>query len=177
MRRTRPGFTLVEAVLAISVGLLVLGATIVGYNQVHNSAAMTNARSTVATINTNIGMEKFRLGSPPPMTPAPASTSSAAVSLNHDSVGKQYYPGAASPFALPGDPVYNDNTIQVYDSTASPTPLAAGDPTDSWDNPIFASTGGSPAYGKGGWLYDPATGAFRINLSNHDYPGDRPGSW
>ncbi|HEY9724143.1 MAG TPA: prepilin-type N-terminal cleavage/methylation domain-containing protein [Oscillatoriaceae cyanobacterium] len=160
----RSGFTLVEVSLAIAVGLVLMAAGIYAYQGMQQSARFSQAREMVGTMQTNIGMEKFRLGSPPPLS---------EVQSNTDSTGKQFWSGTAAG-SLPADPVMNQATIATFDSTASPVPLKSGDPQNEWDNPHM----GSPApVGQGGWLYDPNTGAFRINLSNRDYPDQRPGTW
>ncbi|MEB3222236.1 MAG: hypothetical protein VKS61_09180 [Candidatus Sericytochromatia bacterium] len=173
----RPGLSLVEVALALSAGLVLVAASVAAFRQVQASARIKTAQAMVGTIETNIGMDKFRLGTPPPTaaTPSPYS-SSFGVQLNRDSVGKPYHP-EGSPEALPLDPVTLQNAVLPYDSTASAVPLASNAPTPQWDNPVFLSPGPSPGYGKGGWLYDSATGAFRINLSNQDYPAERPGQW
>jgi prepilin-type N-terminal cleavage/methylation domain-containing protein len=172
MSRRTPGFTLIEVMLATAVGLVLMGASIYAYNSVKKGSSLSQARSMVGTMQTNIGMEKFRNGSPPPMTPAPAS--SASISTNLDSTNKPYWPGSDTPGQLPPDPITGKNQVLQYSSVASPTPLVAGAPTPQWDNPVFSSGG---QYGQGGWLYDPNTGAFRINLSNQQYPEERPGNW
>jgi type II secretory pathway pseudopilin PulG len=178
MRTTaRPGFSLIEVALAISAGLAVVSASVFAYTQIAASARLDNAQMMVGTIKTNIQMDKFRLGTPPPAaaTPSPYA-SSFGINLNTDSVGRPYFPNA-SPGAMPVDPVTLNNAVLPYDSTASPVPLAAGAPTPQWDNPVFLSPGPSPGYGKGGWLYDANTGSFRANLSNQAYPAERPGQW
>jgi prepilin-type N-terminal cleavage/methylation domain-containing protein len=174
----QPGFSLIEVALAVAVGLMVLGATVYAFNQVNASSKVSNAKTIVGTIQGNIAMDKFRLGTPPPMTPKPGATPVYGISINTDYTGKPYYP-QASPGALPIDPISGFNTVKSYNSAATPAPIAAGDPTPQWDNPVFQtpSTGATPGYGKGGWLYDEATGAFRINYSNKQYPEQRPGSW
>ena len=168
----RPGFSLVEVALAIATGLMVLGASVYAFNQVNKASKTAQAKSMVGTIQGNISMDKFRLGTPPPYTPNPAATPTYGVSINVDSVGKPYYT-QGTPGVMPTEPVTGKTTIMSFDSTATAVPLVAGAPTPQWDNPVF----GSPAYGQGGWLYDPATGSFRANLSNQAYPGDKPGSW
>ena len=181
MDRKRAGLTLIEVTLAIAIGLVLLGGTVAAYNAVRASSAMSNARAMVGTIQTNIGMDKFRTGSPPPF---------ANIATNRDSTGKPLFPGTTG--TLPGDPEYNVNGVLLYNSAVSPSPLATGDPTPAWDHPNFAGSptptppaGFSPppgytaptAYGRGGWLYDPATGALRLNLSNKAFQDQRPGSW
>lgn len=174
--RARRGFSLVEVALAVATGLIVLGATVFAFNQVNASTKMASYKTTVGTVQGNISMDKFRLGTPPPATPLPTGVPY-SVTTNTDSVGKPLFP-QASPGAMPKDPVHGWNTVLPYDSTATAVPIVAGAPTPQWDNPIFTTTTtASPGYGKGGWLYDPATGAFRANISNQDYPADRPGSW
>lgn len=181
MFRIRRGLTLIETALAAAVGLIILAAAVAGFNYAQTSAKFSSAKSAVGTIQTNIAMDKFRTGSPPPF---------ANVASNRDSLGKPLFPGTNG--VLPGDPVYNVNGVLIYNSTVSPSPMAAGDPTPAWDHPNFA---GSPtptpptgftaptgytapsAYGKGGWLYDPNTGSFRANLSNKAYQDQRPGGW
>lgn len=172
----RLGFSLVEVALAIATGLMVLGATVYAFNQVNASSKLANYKTIVGTVQGNISMDKFRLGTPPPKTPMP-SGSPYSIKTNTDSVGKPYYP-QASVGALPNDPVHGQNNVLTFDSTATAVPLITGAPTPQWDNPIFlTTTSESPGYGKGGWLYDPATGAFRANVSNQTYPADKPGSW
>jgi prepilin-type N-terminal cleavage/methylation domain-containing protein len=184
MFQRRPGFTLVEVSLSIAVGLVVMAAAIAAFSGVQRATKFSNAKSMVGTIQTNIGAAKFRspTGSPPPFS---------AVAGNLDpNTGKPFWPD--SPGKLPGDPVYGINGVMIYSSTATPAPIAAGDPTPAWDHPSFQ---GSPTptpppgftapagytlpagYGKGGWLYDPTTGAFRANLSNKDHQDQRPGGW
>lgn len=172
----RPGFSLVEIALAIATGLMVLGATVYAFNQANAASKLSQYKTIVGTVQGNISMDKFRLGTPPPKTPMPTG-SPYGISTNTDSVGKPYYP-QASVGALPGDPVFGYNTVLTFDSTATAVPISPGAPTPQWDNPVFTTTTTeSPGYGKGGWLYDPATGAFRANISNQTYPGDKPGSW
>jgi hypothetical protein len=173
----RAGLTLIEITLSIAIGLVMMTGVIAAYYSTRTSSNISSARSMVSTIQTNVAMDKFRLGSPPPLTPVPAATSTTSISSNVDSVGKPYYPGAPLPGALPNDPVLNGTLLLTFDSTASPVPLALNDPSERWDNPVFLTPGAPGGYGKGGWLYDPNTGSFRINLNNHDYPGDRPGGW
>lgn len=174
------GFTLIEVALAVAVGLVVIAGAVYGYNATQASAKTTKARSIVGTVQTNIGMEKFRQGVPP---------SPEALFANRDSANNPFYPGVDGG-TLPAEPLTGVNGMLRYNSNASPVPIAPGDPTPMWDNPVFA---GSPpptpgfvapagytqpaAYGKGGWLYDPTTGNFRANLSNKDYPAERPGGW
>lgn len=169
----RPGLTIVETVLSIAIGLVLMGGVVATYYSVRASSAMSNARSMVGTIQTNIGMDKFRLGTPPPMTPVPSASATTGVAINRDSTGKPFWPDSSLGTTMPADPVTGRNTVMSYYSTLAPTALVAGDPTDRWDNPVF----GSPAYGKGGWLYDENTGSFRINLSNRDYIADHPSQW
>jgi type II secretory pathway pseudopilin PulG len=177
MNSRRPAFSLVEVVLAIAVGLVLMSGTIAAYNAVRQGSQISQARTMVGTIQTNIGMDKFRNGSPPPMTPS-ASPSGVSVWTNLDSAGKAYWPNAPVNGQLPPDPVLGKATLMPYSSTAAPTALAAGAPTEQWDNPCFyGSAAATAGYGKGGWLYDASTGAFRINLSNKDYPGDKPSGW
>lgn len=175
--QARQGFSLIEVALAIATGLLVLGATVYAFNQANRASKMSQYKIIVGTVQGNISMDKFRLGTPPPWTAAP-TTSPYSINTNTDSVLKPYYP-QASVGAMPADPVYGYNNVLYWDkSTATAVPLSPGAPTDQWDNPVFLdSTTQSPGYGKGGWLYDPATGAFRANISNQDHPGDKPGSW
>lgn len=184
MSHNRRGFTLVEVALAVAVGLMVMAASVVMFNSVQRAAKFSNAKSVVGTIQTNIGASKFRspTGSPPPFS---------AVATNMDTVTtRPFWPD--SPALLPPDPVHGVNGVLLYDSQATPGPLAVGDGQPVWDHPVFA---GSPvptpppsfvapagytaptAYGQGGWLYDPATGAFRANLSNKDHADQRPGGW
>lgn len=176
---TRLGFTLVEVSLAISIGLAIMAASVYAYRQVMEASKFSQAKTMVGTIQTNIGMEKFRAGTPPPLSPAPGSSPApsaavpASLLTNTDSLGKAYYANSAVGNVLPVDPVMGLNTVTAYNSAASPTPLVAGAPTPQWDNPIFAS----PGTGRGGWLYDASTGAFRINLSNQAYPDQRPATW
>jgi hypothetical protein len=173
--------TLVEVALAAAVGLVMLAAAVAGFNYAQTSAKFSASKSTVGTIQTNIGMDKFRTGTPPPF---------ANVAANRDSLGRPLFPGTTG--VLPGDPVYNVNGVLLYNSTATPGPLAVGDPSPAWDHPVFAGsptptpppgftapTGyvAPPAYGRGGWLYDPTTGSFRANLSNKAYQDQRPGAW
>jgi type II secretory pathway pseudopilin PulG len=174
----RAGFTIIEVALAIAISLVMMGAVIGVYNSVRVSTNMSNARSMVGTIQTNIAMDKFRLGGSPPRTPQPVPSSSAVVSQNLDSNGKPYWPGGIAATVLPNDPILGNNLVLYFDSTMTPVPLVTNDPTDRWDNPVFLSPGAAAAgYGKGGWLYDDVHGSFRINLTNHDYPGDHPGGW
>ncbi len=175
-RGARSGFSLIEIALAVAVGLMVLGATVFAFNQVNASSKMANTKTIVGTVQGNIAMDKFRIGSPPPRTPVPGATPVLGVSINTDYTGTAYYP-QASPGAMPNDPVTGYNDVLPYDSTATAVPLVAGAPTPQWDNPVFLSPGPTPGYGKGGWLYDEATGSFRANLSNQDYPDQRPASW
>lgn len=174
----RPGFSLIEVSLALSVGLMLIAGSVLAYNQINQSSRIQNAKTMVGIIQGNIGMEKFRLGVPPPFTPRPSVSPAQGVSLNRDSTGKQYAPQGTST-SLPVDPVRLVNTLYNFDSEASPVPLSAGAPTPEWDNPIFLSPSPSvaPGYGNGGWLYDERTGAFRANLSNADYPDQRPANW
>ena len=174
-RPARKGFTLIEVALSVATGLVVLGATVYAFNQVNQSSKLANYKTIVGTVQGNISMDKFRLGTPPPQTPLPTG-SPYSLSTNTDSVGKPYYPQGTTG-ALPNDPVNGYNTVFTFDSTATAVPLVTGAPTPQWDNPVFLSATASPGYGKGGWLYDPATGAFRANISNQDYPADKPGSW
>jgi prepilin-type N-terminal cleavage/methylation domain-containing protein len=184
MTQTRRGFTLVEVSLAVAVGLALMAASVAMFNSVQRGAKFSNAKSVVGTIQTNIGASKFRsnTGSPPPFS---------AVAGNMDpNTGKPFWPDSQG--VLPPDPVYGRNGVLLYNSLATPGPLAVGDAQVIWDHPNFA---GSPvptppptfvapagytaptAYGQGGWLYDPSTGAFRVNLSNKDYSDQRPGAW
>lgn len=173
----RPGFSLVEVALAITAGLMLVAASVTAFRQIQASARLNSAKAMVGTIATNIGMDKFRLGTPPPLAATPSPYSSTfGIQLNTDSIGKPYHP-EGSPGALPPDPVTLQNTVLPFDSTASAVPLASSAPTPQWDNPVFLSPGPSPGYGKGGWLYDASTGAFRINLTNQAYPAERPGQW
>ncbi|MNS45483.1 hypothetical protein D3C72_779510 [compost metagenome] len=184
MLQSRRGFTLVEVALAVAVGLMIMAASVMAFQGVQRGAKFSNAKSLVGTVQTNIGASKFRspTGSPPPF---------AAVATNMDpNTGKPFWPDSAG--KLPGDPVYGLNGVMIYNSMASPVAIVAADPTPAWDNPVFQ---GSPtptpppgfvapagytlptAYGRGGWLYDPNTGAFRANLSNKDHQDQRPGGW
>jgi hypothetical protein len=173
----RAGVTIIETALAVAIGLVMMTGVIATYYSVRNASNISNARSMVGTIQTNVGMDKFRLGVPPPITPVPSASTNTALSTNVDSVGKPFFPGGPAAGSLPNDPITNSNVLLYYDSTLSPTPLASNDPSERWDSPVFFSPSPNSGYGKGGWLYDPATGSFRINLNNHDYPGDRPGGW
>lgn len=184
MTQTRRGFTLVEVSLAVAVGLALMAASVAMFNSVQRGAKFSNAKSVVGTIQTNIGASKFRssTGSPPPFN---------AIATNMDpNTNKPFWPD--SPGVLPPDPVYGVNGVLIFNSLATPGPLSVGDGQPVWDHPNFA---GSPvptppptfvapagytapaAYGRGGWLYDPSTGAFRVNLSNKDYADQRPGAW
>jgi prepilin-type N-terminal cleavage/methylation domain-containing protein len=181
MIRNRPGMTLIEIALAVAIGLIVIAASAAGFSGVQRNAKFSSAKSTVGTVQTNLGMDKFRTGSPPPF---------ANVANNRDSLGKPLFPGSNG--TLPGDPIHNVNGVLIFNSAASPVPLASNAPTPAWDHPNFL---GSPVpspvagftpppgyiapagYGRGGWLYDPATGAFRANLSNQEYQDQRPGTW
>jgi prepilin-type N-terminal cleavage/methylation domain-containing protein len=184
MLRNRGGFTLVEVSLAVAVGLILMASSVALFNSVQRGAKFSNAKSMVGTVQTNIGASKFRsaTGSPPPFS---------AVAANLDpNTGKPFF--ADTTGVLPGDPAYGRNGVILFDSTATPCPIAAGDPTPAWDHPVFkgspvptpppgfvapAGYTAAPAYGQGGWLYDPNTGAFRANLSNKDYQDQRPGGW
>ena len=166
MVHKRPGFTLIEVSLAVVIGIVILAASVAGFNGVKRAAKFSQAKSMVGTVQTNLAMEKFRTGSPPPV---------ARLQANRDSANRPFWPDANS--VMPNEPITGQNAILPFDSTATPVPLAAGAPSPSWDNPIFLTPGPAPGYGKGGWLYDPATGAFRLNLSNQDYPDQRPGAW
>jgi hypothetical protein len=180
MDRKRAGLTLIEVTLAIAIGLVLLGGTVAAYNAVRASSAMSNARAMVGTIQTNIGMDKFRMGTPPPITapgaaPWPASCS---VTGNMDSTGKPYWPNAPVSGQLPDDPVMGKHTVMTFTASDAPVAISTGASSDRWDNPVFAGTANQAAgYGKGGWLYDPSSGAFRINLSNDAYPADKPSAW
>lgn len=172
--RSRTGLTLVETALSVAVGLVVVAGSIAAYNQINKSAKFSQAKTMVGTIQTNIGMDKFRLGSPVPLSSNQAATPSTfGIQINMDSVGNPYYRDSQNTNALPNDPVMGKNTIMSYTYNASPVALSPGAPSAQWDNPVF----GSPAYGQGGWLYDASTGNFRINLSNQTYPEHRPGAW
>ncbi|MDB5097588.1 MAG: hypothetical protein JWM80_2009 [Cyanobacteria bacterium RYN_339] len=181
MNLRRAAFTLIEVALAIAIGLVLLGGTVAAYNSVRQSSNMSNARAMVGTIQTNIGMDKFRAGTPPPLTapganpPWPATCS---VTGNMDSTGKPYWPNSPTAGQLPDDPVLGKHTILTFDSTQASVVITAGTQSDRWDNPCFVGAANiALGYGKGGWLYDTATGSFRINLSNDAYPGDKPGAW
>ena len=100
----RPAFTLVEVILAVAVGLVLMGSTIYAYRAAKAGSSLSKARTIVGTIQTNIGMEKFRLGSPPPMTPAPSATA-VSVYNNVDSTGKAYWSGDVSTTSLPASKV------------------------------------------------------------------------
>lgn len=177
--KAHPAFTLVEVALSVSIGLAIMAASVYAYQQVMEASKFSQAKTMVGTIQTNIGMEKFRAGTPPPISPAPGASPApsaavpAALYNNVDSMGKAYFSNSATGNRLPQDPVTGNNTLTAFNANASPTPLVPGAPTPQWDNPIFAS----PGAGQGGWLYDPNTGAFRINLSNQQYPDQRPGTW
>lgn len=163
MHVQRRGFTLIEVALAVTVGLMILAASVYAYQQVNQSSKFASAKQMVATIQTNIGMEKFRNGRPEAL---------ADFTDNRDSANKPYWPGETGG-AFPADPVMGVSTVTAYDSTLAAIDLGSGTPESSWDNPIFQTAG----MGQGGWLYDPATGSFRINLSNKDHPSQRPSSW
>jgi prepilin-type N-terminal cleavage/methylation domain-containing protein len=181
MFRRQRGFTLVEIALAVAIGLSVMAAAAAMFGSVQRGAKFSQAKSMVGTIQTNVAMDKFRQGSPPPFS---------ALFANRDSSGKPFYSNTT---ALPPDPISGYNGVLYYNSQATPIPLAAGDPNTVWDLPVFSSAQPSPTppvgfappvgsqqpprYGRGGWLYDPATGAFRANLSNKDYSDQRPGAW
>ena len=184
MLQSRRGFTLVEVALSVAVGLMIMAASVAAFQAVQRGAKFSNAKSLVGTVQTNIGASKFRSasGSPPPFS---------AVATNLDpNTSKPFWPDTTG--TLPGDPVYGVNGVLLFDSLASPVPLSVGDASPSWDNPVFqgspvptpppgfvapAGYATPPAYGRGGWLYDPNTGAFRANLSNKEYIDQRPGSW
>jgi prepilin-type N-terminal cleavage/methylation domain-containing protein len=166
MRAPRPsratrGFTLIEVALAVAIGVTLLGASVMAYRGVQQSSRFAQARSMVGTIQTNIGMDKFRRGTPPTL---------AALQSNLDSAGKPFWPSST---AFPADPIVNDATISPFSSASAAVALTAGDAQNLWDNPVFTQSG----YGNGGWLYDASTGAFRLDLSNQAYPDQRPGAW
>ena len=177
------GFTLIEVALAVAVGLVVIAGAIYGFNSTQTSAKFSQAKSVVGTLQTNIGMDKFRQGTPP---------SPDSLFANQDSAGRPFYPGVDGG-KLPAEPTTGVNGMLRFDSTASPVPLVSADigQTNLYDNPVFAPGAVAPTpafvapagytqppgYGKGGWLYDPTTGAFRANLSNKDYPDQRPANW
>lgn len=178
-RRSR-GFTLVEVALAVAIGLAIMAAGSAMFTSVQRGAKFSQAKTIVGTIQTNTAMDKFRQGTPPAFS---------ALFANRDSSNKPFYSNTT---ALPPDPINGYNGVLYFDSLATPRPLVAGDPTPAWDHPVFApgptptpppgfvppaGSNQPPAYGRGGWLYDPNTGAFRINLSNKDYPDQRPGAW
>ena len=172
------GFTLVEVAMAIVVGLVVAAAGFRMYQSVRAASKVREAQMIVGVVQTNVGMDKFRLGTPPlsvATTPSPYA-SVFGVSRNTDSTGRPYHPNGTSS-ALPPDPISGLTTVLTYDSAATPVPLVSNAPTPQWDNPVFLTAGPSPGYGNGGWLYDASTGAFRINYSNQQYPAERPGQW
>lgn len=171
----RRGLTLIETTLAIVVGLMVLGGTVAAYQQMNQSAKFSKSKTIVGTVQTNVQIDKFRLGTAPALlsTTVDATGALYGVGRNRDSQGKAYWPDTLSGTAMPLEPVTNVATVTAFTSTMTAVPLSAGAPTGEWDLPIF----GSPAYGQGGWLYDASTGAFRANLSNKTYPDQRPGSW
>lgn len=162
MHAQRRGFTLIEVSLAVAVGMVILAASIFAYQQVNMSSRFAAAKQMSATIQTNIGMEKFRTGS------APAYDD---LVTNMDSASKAYWPGDSSGF--PADPVMGVDTVATYDSSLAAVDLGSSDAENMWDHPVFLDA----SYGKGGWLYDEDTGAFRINLSNKAYPEQRPSAW
>ncbi|MEB3196732.1 MAG: hypothetical protein VKP62_05960 [Candidatus Sericytochromatia bacterium] len=173
----RAGISLVEVSLAIVVGLIVASASVYTYQQVRASARLKEAQMIVGTVQSNIAVDKFRLGQAPPLAATPSPYASVfGVSLNVTSAGGNYHPqGGVN--TLPADPVSGYSTVLAFDSQASPVPLVAGAPTPQWDNPVFLSPGPSPGYGNGGWLYDQTQGAFRLNYSNQQYPAERPARW
>lgn len=173
----RPGISLVEVVLAVTIGLTLIGGSVYAYQQTRSASRVKEAQMVVGVVQTNIGMDKFRLGAPPPLAATPSPyPSSFGVGLNVDSQGRPYHPqGTGS--ALPADPISGLDTVLPFDSTATPVPLVSNAPTPQWDNPVFLTAGPSPGYGHGGWLYDASTGAFRLNYSNQQYPAERPGAW
>lgn len=165
MFKRRTGFTMIEVALAIAVGLAVIAGAVVAYNGMQQSAKFQQAKTMVGTIQTNIGMQKFRKSTPP---------TADEVASNEDSAGKPFWPGT-DPGDFPADPITNTDTIATYDSTEDATALDPADvgKTEYYDNPIFLD----PAMGQGGWLYDETTGTFRINLSNKEYVEHQPSKW
>lgn len=165
MFQRRSGFTMIEVALAIAVGLAVIAGAVVAYNGMQTSAKFSQAKTMVGTIQTNIGMQKFRKSTPP---------TAEEVASNEDSTGKPFWPGT-DPGDFPDDPITLSDAIATYDSTEDATALVPADigKTEYYDNPIFQDAG----MGKGGWLYDETTGTFRVNLSNKDYPEHQPSRW
>ena len=187
MPHNRRGFTLIEVALAVAVGLALMAASVAVFHSVQRGAKFSNAKSVVGTIQTNIGASKFRdsAGQPPAFDEVATNTD-----RTDPAKTKPFWPDSAG--VLPPDPVFGVNGVLTFDSTQPKGALAAGDGADLHDLAIFNGAavpapppGFTPpagytaptAYGRGGWLYDPATGAFRVNLSNKDYPDQRPGAW
>ena len=115
-RVTRRGFTLIETMLAVTVGLMLIAGSIATYNQINRSSKFARSKTIVGTVQTNIQMDKFRLGSPPPL-----------LSTTNDTTGQLWGVGRNRDIRQSPDG-FNNHATENRDG--KPTPVVRLEPVD-----------------------------------------------
>lgn len=166
MTRKQLGFTLVEVILAIVVGLVVMAGGFAAFHQFNETAKINRAKAIVATVQSSIQQFKYRTGTLP--------DTQVNIGLNKDDRGEPFYKstgtltnlvplgmpdGHFSETNLPPDPIHG-KTALYYSDDATPS--------------VVTDTDGKSL---GGWLYLYATGQFYLNVSDEDIPDDPPSKW
>lgn len=143
----RAGLTLLEAVLAVAIGVVLLAAAMIAMRMRLTAARIHEAKAMLASIRNSIAAEHERTGAWPAAGPATATPSLAS---NTDDLGNPFWGAPGSTF--PADPMGGGTNIYSPPTSTPSTP---------W----------------GGWTYSATDGTFAINLPDASYPGDPPSGW
>lgn len=156
MKDKSAGFTLIEVVLALVVSILVVITTVLAYNSFSRTMRYERAKTILSAIRTGIEDERSRTNA------YPAATGTYSVSSNKKTNNQAYYGNYSGP--LQGD----CNMNGAIDATESSLPC---DPMLNKSKLTLGTVAvGTTAAGTaGGWLYDSASGEFRINLPDVEY--------
>lgn len=156
MTNKSKGFTLIEVVLAIVISILAVIASVLAYGSFSRTMRYERAKTMLSSIRTGIEDERSRTNA------YPAATGTYSISNNKKTNNQAYYGNYSGP--LQGD----CNLNGVIDATESSLPC---DPllNKSTLNLGTVAVGTTAAGTAGGWLYDSASGEFRINLPDAEY--------
>jgi len=164
MNRQR-GFTILEVVLAVSLGVLLIVGASAAFSAYRIQTNYNRAKMLLAGTRSNITMYRYRKGSFPKAGPVVGTCTdgngndiACSICTNTDDQGNPFFPGS-NPGTLPIDPVRNIAAI-------NDTLIANCAATPAWDSTGATST--TFPDDTGGWLYDPTLGVLSINLKNND---------
>lgn len=140
------GFTLIEVVLSIAIGLMIVLSMMYAARSYNEENREKRARLLVESIRKSIEFYRQRCGTYPTLAVLATNDMSNTPANCSGAPPTQPFHGdfLATPF--PVDPYLGVNAVSAYTALNNPLPS-----------------------GTGGWEYDVTAGAFRMNLRDSDY--------